>query len=226
MIVAALVLAAAYLLGSIPSSIIAGKLLRGYDFDIREHGSGNAGATNVARTLGAAPAFGVLLFDAGKGAAAAALPMMQWVQSHTSVDPLTLSLLAGMAAVVGHVFPLFAGFRGGKGVGTTAGFLLVLFPTAILACLVTWIVVLLLTGYVSVSSLIASAALPLALWLDPRRSSATAIVFGVVAALLILWLHRGNVRRLLQGTENRFDRARLFRRPAGERVRPGRRTPS
>jgi glycerol-3-phosphate acyltransferase PlsY len=213
MIAAALVLVAGYLLGSIPSSVIAGKLIRGRNFDIREHGSGNAGATNVARTLGLRPALWVLLFDAGKGAAAAALPMTAWIQSRTSADPLTLSLLAGMAAVIGHAFPLFAGFRGGKGVGTTAGFLLVLFPTAILACLATWIVVLLLTGYVSVSSLIASAALPLALWLDPH-SNATAVAFGIAAALLILWLHRANLRRLMEGTENRFDRARLFRRPA------------
>ena len=225
MITAGLAVVAGYLLGSIPASIIAGKLLRGRHFDIREHGSRNAGATNVARVLGLKPALWVLLFDAGKGAAAAALPMTAWVRNRTSVDPLTLSLLAGMAAVIGHAFPLFAGFRGGKGVGTTAGFLLVLFPAAILACLATWIVVLLLTGYVSVSSLVASAALPVALWLDPRRSSATAIVFGIAAALLILWLHRGNVRRLLNGTENRFDRARLFRRPAENAAGHGR-TPS
>jgi glycerol-3-phosphate acyltransferase PlsY len=216
---------AGYLLGSIPSSILVGKLIRGRRFDIREHGSGNAGATNVARTLGLRPAFCVLLFDGGKGAAAAALPLTAWVQSRTSVDPLTLSLLAGLAAVLGHAFPLFAGFRGGKGVGTTAGFLLVLFPTAVLACVATWIVVLLLTGYVSVSSLIASAALPLALWLDPRRASATVIVVAIAAALLILWLHRGNLRRLMQGTENRFDRARLFRRPAENEVGQGRTPP-
>lgn len=225
MIAAALVLVAGYLLGSIPSSILVGKLLRGRQFDIREHGSGNAGATNVARVLGVKPAFCVFLFDAGKGAAAAALPMTAWVQDRTSVDPLTLSLLAGMAAVLGHAFPLFAGFRGGKGVGTTAGFLFVLFPIAIAACLATWAVVLLLTGYVSVSSLIASAVLPIALWLDPRRSSATGVVFGIAAALLILWLHRSNIRRLIQGTENRFDRARLFRRPAENAGGQGR-TPS
>lgn len=210
MIPAPLAVAAAYLIGSIPSSIIAGKVVRGRHFDIREHGSGNAGATNVFRTLGLVPALCVFLFDSAKGYAAAAMPLTSWLEARTTADPFTLSLLCGMAAVAGHAFPVFAGFRGGKAVATTAGFLLVVFPWGVLICLGIWIVMLLLTGYVSVSSLLAAAALPLVLWLDPRGPKPVVVVVAIVAALLIVFLHRSNIRRLLHGTENRFERARLF----------------
>jgi glycerol-3-phosphate acyltransferase PlsY len=201
------ILVLSYLIGSFPTSIIVGKLLKG--IDIREHGSGNAGGTNVFRVLGPGPGISVMLFDAFKGFAATF-----WV-SRLVVDFMPLEtglimILAGVAAICGHIWTIFAGFRGGKGVGTAAGMLAALFPTALLVCLAIFFVVLAVTKIVSVSSMSAAVALPITLSvfryvLDvPVQSSL--YIFSFIAAALIVFTHRSNIKRLVNGTENSISR--------------------
>lgn len=202
-----IMIALAYVVGSFPTSIIVGKLLRG--IDIREHGSGNAGGTNVFRVLGAGPGIFVMLVDAFKGFAAT-----YWVSKigGAALEPGLLMLLAGVAAIAGHIWTVFAGFRGGKGVGTAAGMLLALFPKALLVCLLIFGLMLLLTRIVSVSSMTAAVALPVTLsvfryalgWEVPT----SLYVFSFFAAALIIFTHRSNIRRLVNGTENRIGKKR------------------
>jgi acyl phosphate:glycerol-3-phosphate acyltransferase len=185
---------AAYLLGAIPASYVAGRL-RG--IDLRNHGSKSLGATNVYRVLGWAYAVPVALFDVGKGAAAVAL-LGRWADG-----PEGLPVALGATAVLGHVFSPFVRFRGGKGVATAAGVFVALAPLAVLIALPVWGACLWLTGYVSVSSLIAVGTFPL--WV--RLTAATsrpALYASMALALVIFFTHRSNLRRLVAGTENRF----------------------
>ncbi|MFQ6604547.1 MAG: glycerol-3-phosphate 1-O-acyltransferase PlsY, partial [Fidelibacterota bacterium] len=139
-----------YVIGSTPTSIIMGKLVRG--IDIRDHGSGNAGGTNVFRVLGWKPALVVVIVDVFKGWLPAAVLARIWLELTPIPDLGVLQILCGFAAVLGHTYTIFAGFKGGKGVGTLAGILIALFPIAFPLCLVVFIVTLILTGYVSLSS--------------------------------------------------------------------------
>jgi glycerol-3-phosphate acyltransferase PlsY len=192
-----LALLASYLLGAIPTSYLAGKFFRG--IDLRQHGSGNLGATNLYRTLGAKFAVPVALFDMAKGA----VPVMV-------IAPLVSSsryfaVLCGIMAVLGHVFSVFVHFRGGKGVATASGVMLGLTPWAVLVALAVWLIVLRLSGYVSLGSMVGAIVLPVAAWfLHPLQRDI--IWIQVLVALAIIWLHRANIKRLLAGTENRFGR--------------------
>lgn len=189
----------AYVAGSIPTSFIVGRL--GGGLDLREHGSGNLGATNTFRVLGWQWAVPVAVLDAAKGA----LPVR--FLSATVGDAPWIPVAIGTAAIVGHVFSVFMRFRGGKGVATAAGVVLALAPLALLASLVLWLVVLRATGYVSLSSMTAALAFPLlAWWLGASNQHVVAV--GVVLALFIVFTHRSNIGRLLAGTENRFGRRR------------------
>ena len=196
---------AGYLLGSIPTAIIVSKVFHG--IDIREHGSGNAGATNVFRVLGWKSALLVMLVDVGKGVVAT-LYASQLVFAPVMVDPVYLKLLAGLAVVFGHIWTVFAGFRGGKGVGTAAGMLLALYPIAVLICLAIFVIVVYTTRYVSLGSITAAVSLPIVLlimkqgfhkFVEPEL-----MAFSVFIAGLIVFTHRSNIRRLISGTENRF----------------------
>lgn len=184
---------AAYVLGATPTSYLAGKLRRGGGIDLREHGSKNLGATNVYRTLGWKYALPVALFDIAKGA----VPVL------LAPPPAWVPIAAGVAAVLGHMFSPFVRFKGGKGVATAAGMFLALAPLALLLALAVWGLCLWLTGYVSLSSIIAAASLPLWVWLTTRHST---YVFWASVALagLIAFAHRRNIARLIAGTENRF----------------------
>ena len=193
-------LVAAYLLGSLSGSLLLGRL-RGVD--IRTHGSGNAGGTNALRTLGWRFALGTVLIDVGKGVAAA------WLARRFG-DAAWVPYAAGFAAMLGHVWPVFHGFRGGKGGGTLVGVLLVLWPLAVPVVIGAWAVVLVASGYVGLSTIVAAASLaPLALIAGERPER---IVFAVGVALFIAFTHRANLARLRAGTESRFERARLFAR--------------
>jgi glycerol-3-phosphate acyltransferase PlsY len=204
----AIMLVAAYLLGSIPTAVIAGRLLKGTD--IRTQGSGNAGATNAARILGFRAGLVVAVVDIAKGLAAVLLVSL--------IAPLPGSagpVLCGIAAVAGHVFPVFAGFRGGKGVATSAGAAIALFPILAPFCLAAFLLAAALSRWVVVASLTAAFVLPAAYLIscafgavfDPWR-----MAFAVAVFLIAVFTHRGNITRLLRGEEKKLDFKAMFRR--------------
>lgn len=185
----------AYLVGATPTSFLAGRFA--YGIDLREHGSGNLGATNVFRVLGWRAAVPVGLVDVAKGWIPAALfPRWDGV-----ADP-EWALAYGAAAIVGHVFSIYVRFNGGKGVATSAGVFTALAPWATLAALVVWVAVVALTRIVSLSSLMAAAALPVAVYLTGEPTPTLWLAVGL--AVFVIYAHRSNVGRLLRGEENRF----------------------
>lgn len=193
-------LVAAYVVGSIPAAYVAGRMVRG--IDLRQHGSGNLGATNVYRVLGRGVAVAVLLFDAAKGA----LPVLLLPRLIPGGDPLLWAIGYGLAAIVGHVRPVFLLWKGGgKGVATSSGVFAALAPLPMLVTFVVWVVVLWGSGYVSLASLSAALVLPLAIlaMTGPRSP-----LFGValVVAGFVFWTHRANIGRLRRGEESRFSR--------------------
>jgi glycerol-3-phosphate acyltransferase PlsY len=195
---AALWLAASYLAGAIPTSYLVGRLFRG--IDLREHGSKNLGATNLYRTLGWRYAIPVGLFDIAKGA----IPVLVFAPRVSSSQ--LFALACGIAAIVGHVFSVFVRFRGGKGVATAAGVMLGLTPAALGVSLLVWVVLVFATGYVSLGSIAAAAVFPLAVFLIDHPDRPEILWIDVALAAGIIWLHRSNISRLLNGTEHRFGR--------------------
>ena len=204
----AVMLVAAYLLGSVPTAVIVGRRLKG--IDIRTEGSGNAGATNAARILGFKAGLIVVVVDTAKGLAAVLL-----VSRIAPLPGLAGSVLCGIAAVAGHVFPVFAGFRGGKGVATSAGAAIALFPILAPFCLLFFLLIAALSRWVVVASLTAACALP-ALYIvscafgaafDPWLMAFSAAVF-----LIAGFTHRGNIARLFRGEEKKLDLKAMFRR--------------
>ncbi|MGB8357216.1 MAG: glycerol-3-phosphate 1-O-acyltransferase PlsY, partial [Bacteroidales bacterium] len=191
-----------YLAGSIPSAVWAGKIFHG--IDIREHGSGNAGATNTIRVLGWKTGIPVLIFDLAKGWLAASLPLFLNAAPVGSSLMTALQIACGVAAITGHLFPVFAGFRGGKGVATTFGVLLALQPFLTLTCVGIFLVVLLISGYVSLSSVIAGIMLPVLLMTVFHTPSVLFRIFSVVIALALIVTHRKNIGRLFRGEEKKF----------------------
>jgi acyl phosphate:glycerol-3-phosphate acyltransferase len=191
-------LLASYLLGAIPTSYLAARAFRG--IDLREHGSRNLGATNLYRVLGWRFAVPVGLFDAAKGL----IPVLVFAPRVSSSE--LFALMCGLTAVVGHVFSVFVGFRGGKGVATAAGVMLGLTPAALGVALAVWIVVVYGTGYVSLGSIAGAAIFPVAVLLLDPPSAPPVLWLDIAVAAAIIWLHRGNIKRLLNGTENRFGR--------------------
>jgi acyl phosphate:glycerol-3-phosphate acyltransferase len=195
---AALWLAASYLVGAIPTGYLAGRLFRG--IDLREHGSKNLGATNVYRTLGWRYAIPVLLLDVAKGA----LPVLVFAPQVS--DSQLFALACGIAAILGHVFSVFVRFRGGKGVATAAGVMLGLTPLALGVAALAWLVIVTLSGYVSLASIAAAAVFPVAVYILERPDRPEILWLDALVAVAIIWLHRANIRRLLNGTESRFGR--------------------
>ena len=187
--------ALSYLVGAIPSSLIVGKLFKG--IDLREHGSRNLGATNVYRVLGWKFAIPVAILDILKGT----IPVFFFAPQVSS--SLVTALLMGIAAIVGHVYSVFAGFRGGKGVATATGVMLALTPKAVGIVMAAWILIVWLTGYVSLGSIVGAAGLPFAVYFMYPGKRELVWLDALVAAAII-WFHRANIKRLLAGTENRF----------------------
>lgn len=192
----------AYLLGSVPSAVWVGKTFHG--IDVREHGSGNAGATNTFRVLGKKAGIPVLLLDVLKGVIAVNLV---WFQNSYGIDDLTpftnLKLAFGFCAVVGHIFPIFAGFRGGKGIATLLGIVLAVHPPAALCSLGLFLIVLTITKYVSLGSMIAGIAFPIFIGLVFKTEVASLMIFSSVVAVLIIITHQKNIHRLLRNDENK-----------------------
>ena len=192
----------AYLLGSIPTAVWTGKIF--HNIDIREHGSGNAGATNVIRILGWKTGIPVMIVDIAKGWAAAMLPFFFSISDKVPGELINYQIFAGILAIVGHVYPVFAGFRGGKGVGSTFGVLLALNPLLTLSCLGIFLAVLLISGYVSLSSMSAGVAFPVFLFTVFNTPSTVFKAFSVFIAVSLIITHRKNIRRLIKGEESKF----------------------
>src|SRR5271155_478194 len=190
---------AAYLLGSIPVGLLVGKLFA--SADVRKSGSGNIGATNVARVAGPFAGVLTLLLDAAKGAFAVLLA------ARLTNDSALWMMIAGLCALVGHCFPIWLGFHGGKGVATAAGVFLVLCPPAFLGAVILFFLVVLYWRFVSLGSMSAAAAMPLLIYFfwAPHHAPPFAVTFGsLAAALLIVYKHDANIQRLVQGGEPKF----------------------
>ncbi|MCG8345211.1 MAG: glycerol-3-phosphate 1-O-acyltransferase PlsY [Chlorobiales bacterium] len=225
------ILIVSYLIGSIPTSIIAGKLLKG--IDIRDYGSGNAGGTNAFRVLGWKTGLAVTILDIVKGCIAA-ISVVVFFEANPVFGPLpeinsiALRLIAGLSAVFGHVFTVFAGFKGGKGVSTAAGMMFGIAPVTTLIVLGVFLLVVFVSRYVSVASMFAAIAFPMIIairkylfdlgsfknyYFDLFNTSVYIrdsldyhlLIFGLIVALAIVYTHRANIRRLLSGNENRVN---------------------
>jgi glycerol-3-phosphate acyltransferase PlsY len=211
-----------YLVGSIPTAIIVARVMRG--IDIRQHGSGNAGGTNVIRVLGWKAGVFVILCDMAKGLFATmvisrlmfgALPF----ENTTPFDDyVVVQIIAGCAAMLGHIWTLFAGFKGGKGIATAGGMLIGIAPVEVAVSLGVFLIVFLISHYVSLGSLSAASTFPLTMFLRENLFMAhipsynTLIWFSVAISLLVIYTHRANIQRLLKGTENRVSRIPLLHR--------------
>ena len=201
-VTALLIAFGAFLLGSIPTGYL---VARAKGVDIRQHGSGNIGATNVFRTLGKPLGILVFVIDALKGFTAV------WLAVRVGGGSDWSGLIAAVAAITGHNYTPWLGFKGGKGIATSAGVLLALMPWAVLAIAFVWFAVFFATRYVSLASICAAAALPVAvgvLWFYGCGGNAPLLGFALLIAALAIWRHRSNIERLMAGTEHRFDRKR------------------
>lgn len=205
MVLNSLLIIVAYLIGALSGSLIIGRLLG--KSDVRESGSGNPGATNALRSGGRGYGLVVLIFDLAKGVVTAlALPVLLGA-------PAWVAYACGAAAVIGHIYPVYYGFRGGKGAATLIGVLLVVASWPLLAGLVVWVLTLVMTGFVGLATIVGMTAVTVVLvaayW--PALASAP-VLFGLAMWLLIIYTHRDNIRRMRDGSEHRFERAMLFRR--------------
>jgi len=197
--IAVLSIAAGYLLGSIPTAYIFGKLIKG--IDVREHGSGNVGATNVVRTVGLIPGIAVFILDMLKGLVAATI-LPRYIQEFLAPGEPVYGLVfifAGTAAIGGHIFPVFLKFKGGKGVATTAGVVAGLAPVILAICLGIWTIVFSIWKYVSLASITAAVALPVLAVAFGKGIDI--VIFSAAIAMLGIFSHRSNIKRLIQGTE-------------------------
>jgi len=203
-----------YLLGSIPNSIIISKMAKG--IDIREHGSGNAGGTNVIRVLGFKLGLSVIFLDALKGALAVVVVARLFVgtmpfNNATPFDDLTvIQIIAGISAVIGHIWTIFAGFKGGKGIATAMGMLLFLITIDMLIAVGVFVIVVSISRYVSLGSILAAVSVPLALVVRENIFQVdipgyhTLIFFIIPLSALVIFTHRKNIARLLNGNESKF----------------------
>ena len=193
-----------YILGSIPSAVWVGKLFHG--IDIREHGSKNAGATNTFRVFGNKSGTIVLAMDILKGYAAASTPLLL---SHIYIgfkdEVLILQLTASFCAIIGHVFPVLAKFKGGKGVASTLGIIIAINPETAFICLGCFILVFAVWKYVSLGAIVASVLFPFVSYFFMLEDARIMIIFSIVISLIVLFSHRKNMQRLVRGEENKMN---------------------
>ncbi len=216
------IIVVAYLLGAIPSALIIGKLFFGVD--IRQKGSGNMGSTNTFRTFGWKAGLAVQLIDIAKGIAAVSVARMVFTgnlpfPNMTPFEDVTIvSVIAGIAAVIGHVWTVFGGFRGGKGINTALGMLIAITPIEVAIAIGIFLLVLLASGYVSLGSMIAAASLPTTMFVRHTifgveiQGYHTLLFFIIGLAGFLIFTHRSNIERMLQGRENRFNKLWVFRK--------------
>ncbi len=197
-----LLILGAYLLGSIPTAVWIGKGF--FNIDVREFGSGNAGATNTFRVLGKRAGIPVLIIDILKGSAAVCLAYLSGFEIN-SADYVNLQLGLGMAALLGHIFPIFAGFRGGKGVATILGIVVCITPVSCSVALVVFLVVLFTTRYVSLGSIMGGISYPIVLGPIMHNHDTTLTVFSIIVAVLLIVTHKKNIVRLFKKQESRVN---------------------
>ncbi len=213
-----LIILLSYLVGSIPTSIIISKLVKG--IDIRKHGSGNAGGTNVFRVIGWKYGLLVILLDALKGAfAVIVIARLHYgnipFNNMTPFDDFTLiQIVAGIFAVIGHIWTIFAGFKGGKGIATGLGFLITIITIDMLLAVAVFAIVVLISRYISLGSILATLSIPLIMIIRENVFNVdifgyhTVLPFSILIALLIVYTHRANIKRLLEGSENKISLSR------------------
>jgi len=202
-----------YLLGSVSGSMLMGKLK---GTDIRKMGSGNAGSTNALRTMGVAFALGVIFIDVLKGFIAVKyIPMLPMGNTFALYDPdmVFLNIICGIGAVLGHVYPIYHGFKGGKGAGTMLGVLVALFPSYLFIGIPIWLTVLIFSGYVGLSTIIAGIVLPICTFIFYSNGIYSPFgIFSVMVSIFIIYTHRSNINRMMTGNENRFEKIMIFSR--------------
>lgn len=191
----------AYLIGSISTSVWIGRRFHGKD--VRQFGSGNAGATNTIRVLGWKAGIPVLIIDLVKGWAAVQLAYLTHFYIPHSDDFITYQLILGSAAMLGHIFPIYVGFKGGKGVATLFGIILALSPVTTVVCMGVFLVIALLTKYVSLGSVIAGFSFPFILILVFHTTTPSLMIFSLIVAILLLFTHQKNIERLLRNEESK-----------------------
>jgi len=202
-----------YFLGSLMGAMIMGKLRGGVD--IRKMGSGNAGGTNALRTQGVLFALGVVIIDIGKGViGAGVVPELNipFVAEDPMLSRTWLAICCSAAAVLGHVWPIYHGFKGGKGAGTFIGTLIILSPTLIIGVLLVWAWVLTMTGFVGLATMTAATALPIYLGFNLDLETQPMFIYTTVMAMCIIFWHRSNIQRMRDGTEHRNTRMMVFQR--------------
>ena len=194
-----------YMLGSVSGSMVVGTLRH---VDIRKSGSGNAGGTNAFRTQGLKFALAVVLIDIGKGLLATWLiPQFNLIALDRPVSAGIQMLVCGFAVVLGHCYPVWHGFKGGKGAATAVGALLVIQPMALVPMITTWLLVLIVTGWVGLATMLAALCLIPAFYF--LEATPAQMAFAVVLALFVIFTHRSNIRNIMNGTEYRFEKARV-----------------
>jgi len=200
-----------YFIGSFPTSVVLGRMTR--RIDIREYGSGNAGGTNAFRVLGWQAGLIVALVDVGKGILATLLIAKIRIDA-VAFEHELIQIIAGISAIIGHIWTVLAKFKGGKGVATAGGVLIALYPWGAFYCFIIFLAIVSVTRYVSIGSITATTSLPLILFLQRVIGQAVSnpfLVFSILVSGLIVFTHRENIKRLMQGTENRFSFSKLKR---------------
>ena len=190
-----------YIIGSMPTALWVGKAF--YGIDIRQHGSGNSGATNTFRVLGKKAGISVLLIDIIKGLTAASIVRYYDFVEIGSVRYVNLQLLFGLTAVIGHIFPVFANFKGGKGIATLLGMVIGIHYLSAIACIGLFLVILFSTRYVSLSSILSAIAFPLIAIVIYKNEEPLFVAFGIAAAIMVVLTHQKNIKRLVAGNENK-----------------------
>ncbi len=197
----AVILFAAYLLGSIPNAVWIGRLF--FKTDVRNHGSKNAGSTNTIRVLGYKAGIPVLLLDILKGFLAVKMIYLTFYYIPATGDYINFQLLLGLAVIIGHIFPVFANFRGGKGVATLIGVILAIDPVSMLICIGVFMITLIITKYVSLSSMIAGLSFPVLVIVVFNTTTSSLVIFSLIVFVLLLFTHQKNIERLVRNQESK-----------------------
>tara|TARA_X000001036_G_C20662772_1_gene799588 strand:- start:1579 stop:2223 length:645 start_codon:yes stop_codon:yes gene_type:complete len=213
LIIILIIISVSYIVGSFPTSILISK---SYGINILKKGSGNPGMTNVIRSIGIKPGLLVGLIDIFKGWIVTFYSPLLILNNNSEFFISLVQIIAGSSAVIGHTFSIFSKFKGGKGIATLTGLIIAITPFSFISCLLIFFLTLLLSGYVSLSSILASLVFPFSLiflfLFFNFKINMSIIVFSILIPLFVLITHRENIKRILNGTENKFDKIKLFKK--------------